>query len=366
MKAGILTCHDVFNPGSSLQALALSHYLAEQNVDAEIIDYKPDYMYRLIDFMKVDSVKWQKSFFHRWAYRIRLLPYRLSLLPKYFRYRTFNWKYLSLTNRQYHTINDLQSICNYDILICGSDQIWASVKNQCGEDPAFYLNFAPNAKKIAYAASFGTACISETGAQCLKEYLPHFHAISVRESTGVEILNNHGFQGQLVLDPVFLKDKIFWESLCIAPNVAPNNYVFVYGYDSCIDLDELGATYASQKGLQIISLKPGSKYSLCGPENFLWLIKNANMVITSSFHATAFSIIFETPFTVVPTGNLELFERILSILELTGLQGRQWKKDCDIDLLLPADYDHCREVLTAAKETSKSFLLGALYGSDNK
>ena len=366
MKAGIITCHDVFNPGSSLQAFALSHFLAEQNVDTEIIDYKPDYMYRLIDFIKVDSIKWQKSFIHRWAYRIRVFPYNFSLLPKYFRYRKFNRKHLPLTHQQYHTLADLQSIGNYDALICGSDQIWASVKNQCGEDPAFYLDFAPNAKKIAYAASFGAAGISKTGSKYLEEYLPAFSAISVREKSGLQILKDHGFSGQLVLDPVFLMGKAFWESFCIAPSNKPDDYVLVYGYDNNVNLAELGTKYAAKKGLQLINLHPGNKFSLCGPETFLWLIKNAKMVITSSFHAVAFSTIFETPFTAIPTGNIELYERVLNILDLTGLQGRQWNKDCDIDLLPAPDFYQSRNMLEKARENSKEFLLGALYGSDNK
>ena len=147
MKVGILTCHDVFNPGSSLQAYALSRYIAEHGAEVHIIDYKPDYMYRLIDLMSVESTKWQKSILHRWAYRIRLFPYKLSLMPKFFRYRMFNRKYLPLTRRQYRTIDDLKKINDYDVLVCGSDQIWASVKNQCGEDPAFYLGFASGPQK---------------------------------------------------------------------------------------------------------------------------------------------------------------------------------------------------------------------------
>lgn len=366
MKVGILTCHDVFNPGSSLQAYALSRYIAEHGAEVQIIDYKPDYMYRLIDLMSVESAKWQKSILHRWAYRIRLLPYRLSLLPKFFRYRRFNRKYLPLTRRQYRTIDDLKQIKDYDALVCGSDQIWASVKNQCGEDPAFYLDFVPGAKKIAYAASFGAATISKKGAQCITEYLPAFSAISVRENSGCHILDKHGFQAQQVLDPVFLMDRSFWESLCVAPDEKLGNFVFVYGYDSSHNLEELGAEYASQRGMRVISLKPGSKFALGGPENFLWLIKNSKMVITSSFHAIAFSMIFETPFSAVQTGNAALFERILSILELTGLQGRLWHQDCDIDHLPPADYDRCRSILASARADSAKFLMGALYGPESK
>ena len=366
MKVGIMTCHDVFNAGSSLQAYALSRYIAEHGAEVQIINYKPEYMYRLIDLLKVESERWQKSILHRWAYRIRLLPYKLSLLPKYCRYRAFNRRYLPLTRRQYHTIEELKKISSFDALVCGSDQIWSSVQNQCGEDPAFYLDFAPNAKKIAYAASFGATTISEQGSRCLADYLPEFSAISVREKSGLHILKTHGFQARQVVDPVFLMDRSFWESHCTAPDRTLCNYVLVYGYDNSIDLGELGAKYAAENGLQLISLMHGNKYALYGPEHFLWLIRNAQMVITSSFHAISFSLIFETPFAAVQTGNKALFERILSILELTGLQGRLWNGECPIDRLSPADYDHCRSALAAAREESRKFLLGALYGSESK
>lgn len=366
MKVGIMTCHDVFNPGSSLQAYALSRYIGQQGAEVQIIDYKPDYMFRLLDFMTVESARWQKSFLHRWAYRIRVLPYKLSLLPRYCSYRTFNRKYLPLTKEQYRTNDDLKQLQGYDALICGSDQIWASVQNGCGEDPAFYLNFAPNAKKIAYAASFGAASISEKGAQCLAKYLPAFSAISVREKSGCQILKEYGFRAQQVLDPVFLMDRSFWESHCVAPGKKPENYVLVYGYDNSVNLEKVGAEYAKKRGLQLVSLGPGSKYNASGPENFLWLIRNAKMIITTSFHATAFSVIFETPFTAVPTGNQALFERVLSILQLLGLQGRLWDKDKNIDDLPVADYTRCREKLASAREDSSKFLIGALYGSEGK
>ena len=81
--AYIITCHDVYNFGASLQAYALQKYLNSVKVDAEIIDYKPDYLYRLIDFMEVDSPKWQKNIVTRNIYRLRMFPVRLSYLNRW-------------------------------------------------------------------------------------------------------------------------------------------------------------------------------------------------------------------------------------------------------------------------------------------
>lgn len=261
MKLGIMTCHDICNYGSSLQAYALSTWLTNEGHVVEIIDYKPEYMYRLVDFMCVDSEKWRGTFLRRWAYRVRVFPYKLSLVPKYIRYMSFNKRYLHLTKNRYRNIEDLKALRGFDAYICGSDQVWGSVKNRCGEDPAFFLGFDNQVKKIAYAASFGAAEISAKGAQCVKEYLPSFSAIGVREKSGVEILREHGLQSKQVIDPVFLLQKEDWVSLARAPKDLPEKYIFVYGYDSAVDMDLIAKRYARHHGWQVINAQKDLRYT---------------------------------------------------------------------------------------------------------
>lgn len=358
MKAGILTCHDVFNYGSSLQALALTEKLRALGADVRIIDYKPDYMYRLLDFMAVDSPKWQSALWRRWAYRLRLLPTHLSRIPKFLRYRRFNRRYLPLTKKRYTRPEELKDLTGFDAFICGSDQIWASVKNKCGEDGAFFLSFADNEKKIAYAASFGAAEISEKGEECVKKYLPGFDAIGVRETSGVEILGKYGISARQVLDPVFLMEREYWDGLAKPPRGVPESYVLSYGYDSAVDLDALAA---QQGGAAVVSLNGGSRFGEYGPEEFLYLIKNARLVVTSSFHAVAFCLLFETPFLAVQTGNAALFERLESILALTGLEDRIWQAGKPLPGTV--DFSWAAERLAKARRESEDFLREALHGS---
>lgn len=357
MKVGIITCHDVCNYGSTLQVYALSHQLEEMGAGVSIIDYKPEYIYRLIDFMSVDSPRWQTSLWRRWAYRLRMLPRRLALLPKYFCYRKFNRKYLNLTKKRYLTEQSLSDLEAFDAFVCGSDQIWSSVRNKCGEDGAFFLSFAKNEKKIAYAASFGAAEISEAGEACVKRYLPSFDAISVREASGVALLKQYAIAAQQVLDPVFLPDKILWEQLARPVKGLPDRYVLTYGYDSCTNLNELAA---EQIDLPVVSLS-SRKFGNYGPEEFLYMIKNAELVVTSSFHAVAFSLIFETPFIAIKTGNAALFERLGSILQLTGLENQIWEKGKTVSQQV--DFTQARKVLAGARENSVRFLKEALYGT---
>lgn len=355
MKVGIITCHDVFNYGSSLQAYALSHQLEEMGAQVQIIDYIPDYIYRLIDFMEVDSPKWQTALWRRWAYRLRLLPVRLSLIPKYLRYRKFNARYLPLTKKKYETEASLHALTDYDAFICGSDQIWSSVKNKCGEDGAFFLSFAKEQKKIAYAASFGAAEISARGEECVKTYLPGFDAIGVREASGVSLLKGYGIAAQQVIDPVFLPERSLWEGMCRRPKGLKEPYILTYGYDSCTDLN---AVASGLEDLPIVSLS-SKAFGGYGPEEFMYMIKNARLVVTSSFHAVAFSLIFETPFVAVRTGNAGLFERLSSILALTGLEERIWEPG---KTLCPkVDFSGARQALAKVRKTSLTFLKEALH-----
>lgn len=359
MKIGTITCHDVFNYGSSLQAYALAAQLEKLGAEVRILDYKPQYCYRLIDFMEVDSPKWQTAAWRRWAYRLRLLPFRLSLLPKYARYRSFNRRYLPLTPKRYKTEQSLFALKGFDAFVCGSDQIWSSVNNQCGEDGAFFLSFAKEEKKIAYAASFGAAEVSAAGADCVQRYLPGFDAISVREASGVSLLERCGIQARQVLDPVFLQQRSEWEQMAKPPKGLPERYVLVYGYDSCTDLNALAAELTQ---LPVVSLN-SKQYGGYGPEEFLYMIRNAQLVVTSSFHAVAFSLIFETPFLAIRTGHGPLFERLNSILQLTGLESRIWEKGKTVSQQV--DFTRARQALAAAREDSVRFLKEALYGTEN-
>lgn len=356
MKIGIITCHDVFNYGSSLQAYALSTYLSGLGGQIEVIDYKPEYLYRLIDFMGVESPKWRSAWWKRWIFRARMFPVHLSRMPKYCRYKRFIRKKLNLTRRHFTTEQDLHQLTGFDAYICGSDQIWGSVKNRCGEDSAFYLSFAGDKKKISYAASFGAAEVSAAGEECIRCYLPSFHAVSVRERSGVMLLEQYGISARQVIDPVFLLEKAEWTRMARKPRGLPERYVLTYGYDSSTDLSALAT---SLTGLPVVSLD-SKRFGQYGPKEFLYMIRNAELVVTSSFHAIAFSLIFETPFVAVQTGNKELFERLESILRLTKLENRIWGMEASMPLQV--DFTWARTVLAQEKEQAKAFLQEALYG----
>lgn len=356
MRIGILTCHDVYNYGATLQAYALYNYLNDEVGQTEIINYKPKYLYRLIDFMEVDAQKWRKNFFTRWCYRIYVFPYNLKMIKKYKKYKKFNRKYLKISSTMLKNNEDIKKTNKYDVCICGSDQIWNSSTYPLGEDPAYFLGFH-NGIKIAYAASFGGKKISSIGKQNITTYLPSFKAISVREKSAVHILNEYGINAVHVVDPVFLLEADKWKELAKMPKRIPDKYILAYGYDNSGEFSEAVKKYSSNTMLPVISNET-KIFRDAGPREFIALIQNATMVITTSFHATAFSIILHTPFIVAKTHNEDLFERIENILEMSGLQNRKYSELIKREnwCFEKIDFDNAHSCLKKYVTQSKKFL----------
>ena len=361
MKVGIITCHDVYNFGSSLQAYALSKMLSDI-CKVEIIDYKPDYLYRLLNFLEVDAAKWQQNVIRRWIYRIYVAPKRLQNLKRYLIFKYFNKYYLPLSKTRYKSFIELTKGAQYDKYICGSDQIWNSDKCPCGEDPAFFLGFT-DAEKIAYAASFGGNIVSERGKENIEKYLPLFTKISVRETSGIDILRKSGIHAEHVLDPVFFLSGDEWRAIAHQISNIPERYVLVYGYDNSDEFRELMKEF---KNHNILHIGEGKLRNI-GPLEFIWLIDHADTVLTTSFHAVAFSIILHTQFVTSLTGNPELYERLESVMKLCGLEERRYSilKKQDNWKQKKIDYRSVDLKLEVPKIKSKDFLFSALGVSND-
>ena len=217
MKICIITCHDVYNFGASLQAYALQHYLEELGHEVEIIDYRPGYLYKKYDWKSFTSKKFDKlnSFFiTRWMFRIAKWSYLRFSLGRKKCFDEFTKNYLKLTDKTYHTFEELKMNppCA-DIIIAGSDQIWNPLFPN-GKDPSYYIDFAlSQTKRVSYAASFSVEYISDADKEFVKGMLAKMNRISVREYQGVDILKSLDIKnGVKVLDPVFLLDRNYWET----------------------------------------------------------------------------------------------------------------------------------------------------------
>ncbi|MCL5127855.1 polysaccharide pyruvyl transferase family protein [Algibacter sp. L4_22] len=304
MNIKTITCHEVYNYGASLQEYALLAYLNKLDHKAETIHYKPAYLCDRYDFWYIANKKYEKFFITKAFYIFIKLPERLQFLKRKKNFDNFSKNHIKTTKKLYKSNDELKTnLPEADIYICGSDQIWNSFF-QNGKDPAFYLNFVPQTKlKISYAASFAIDKLENNIKDFVKSNISNLHHISVRESSGKTILEDLGIKNVTqVLDPVFLLNKKEWSKLEKDLEII-EDYIFVYDFDSNPLIQIMAKKIKKKTGWKIISVNKNIKYSdrnfwHKGPSSFLNLVKNAKFVISNSFHAVAFSIIFEKDFVV--------------------------------------------------------------------
>lgn len=335
-KVEIITLQRVPNYGSVLQAYATQRVIENLGFEAEIINYFPERMHKkaMLRRIKNKNNKFRKSLILRTLARMILLP------SYYIRFKVFNNfvnNNLKMTKKEYQTNDELKkNIPNADVYCTGSDQVWNSAWNE-GIDEALFLDFVPNSRKcIAYSASFGKRELDEWEKCKTKKLLQKYENISLREKSGVEILNKLGIKDSVqVVDPTLLLSGEDWSKIS-SNKFKDEKYILVYNLNRNIKIDSYAKKLSKKTGLKVKYLsyqlhefyKYGKMYCNPSVEDFLALIVNAEVVITDSFHATAFSINFNTDFIIIYPEKFST--RLQSILELTNLQSRVVKDEDDL------------------------------------
>ena len=355
-----ITCHDVYNHGASLQAYALQTYLESIGHTIEIIGYKPDYLSRHYQLWNVDNSVYDKPIIKQ-LYLVAKLPVRLLALKRKRLFDIFTKKYLKLTTKRYHSSEELKrNPPQADVYIAGSDQIWNTLF-QTGRDDAFYLDFAPSsAKRISYAASFATEDVADEYRPFIRKMLQNFDAVSIRERCSLPLLASLGrTDGVAVCDPVFLLTREQWE------NMLPNQqihekYLLVYDTEYSPKVKEIAKRIAKEKKLKIYNVSAfrigyaDKDLWASSPTDFVQLIRDASYVVSNSFHATAFSLIFERDFCVVNRTE-GINERMKSLLEGYHLEERMVSAYAALPLA-SIDYQEVRILLQKDIDYSKDFL----------
>lgn len=311
MKIKTITCHDVYNYGAALQAYALQQYLLSKGHDVEIIDYKPDYLSLQYKFWYVPKNsryygRAMKSNLFRFFLCCYFAPKRYATYRRKRKFDSFKKNNLRCTKRYKNYQQLVDCPPKADAYIAGSDQIWnCNLPN--GKDPSFFLQFGSDEIcRISYAASFSIPEVLDEYKKQIQEWLNSFCAISVRERTGVGILSKLEVDGIEVVDPVFLLSRDDWNVFSETNRIVEEKYILVY--DLYLSDDKLrveAERLSNEYKLLIVSVDAYYKcpyaqknISDAGPKEFVNLIKNAEYVITNSFHALAFSVIFNKPFCV--------------------------------------------------------------------
>lgn len=356
MKICTITCHDVYNVGASLQAYALQAYLQALGHEVRIIDYKPEYLSRHYRLDIVGNPKYDKPFL-RFAYLLAKLPGRLRMLPRKREFDRFKAEHLNLT-RRYSSNAELKAAPpEADVFFAGSDQIWNPLFEN-GKDSAFYLDFVRRGVRASYAASFAVEEFPQELRDKTARYLKKLDYVSVREKSGLSVLNSMGIENaETVLDPVFLIEREQWEAMAEKPARCEKPYLLVYDFDNSAAVRSLAERIAAERGLSIYSIfdLPYAErcFALCGPKQFLGLVQNAAFVLSNSFHATAFSVIFEREFAVVERTE-KINTRMRDFTAMLGLTDHMTTVETDVRF--KTDWTAVRDKLSGEIERSKAFI----------
>lgn len=396
-KVGILTLYyKNRNYGGLLQAYALQKFLKEEGIESEQISFSfvmDDRKKYFRGFWKNSPVKKAKQLYHYLCYKVikvakilLSLPYSKQLQG---RINAFDFFQNQIPHSEciYRTETIKKSIGQYYTYICGSDVIW-----NAGISPEVScLGFVKEQKKIAYAPSIGKADPPNWWLESYGPYLKKLDAISVREDSvrkGIKKMFPE-LTVSTVLDPIFLLSDNLWSRLLDDVEAAnektsskllekvDNGYLFCYLLGSSVVQRE-GITKLAKKWNKNIVTFPFAEdhmFRKCdkifgdekkyeaGPEEFLNLLRHADVVVTDSFHAVAFSLIFHRSFWAVDRKEKEkttgLNGRILNLLSEVGMEDR-YSEDTNIanlSLEKTPDYKQFDMDFNIKREASRRYLL---------
>ncbi len=253
--------------------------------------------------------------------------------------------------------------------IVGSDQVWNPLfwRNIDEYSNAYFLKFADENKRIAYAASFGISELPCKYNDLFKRGLDGIPYISVREQAGAEIVKKlTGREVPVLVDPTLLIDAEEWRALKMQPEwYRGEKYILTYFLGN---VPPMIKKLAKEYDLKIYNLMDKECLDLyvSRVEEFLYLIDNAELVCTDSFHACVFSILFNTPFVVVSRqqkGVADMTSRLDTLMKLFGYQERYVgfeNENIDFTKLLNMDFKHVKDIQRIERKRSLAFLKEAL------
>ncbi len=375
-KIALVTCF-LDNCGACLQAYALADRIEKlSGKQCEIINYTEPtgyFSYGLSDMVKESGAYvalrglLQKSY---------LDGYKTEKVRRS-AFRKFRKQYLPIAQQEFKTYEELEKAdLAYSHYVCGSDQVWnPTFYGKC--NPAYYLKFVPeDVPKTAYAPSIGINDLPDYAKADFKVLLSRFRNISVREDRGVELVKQYaGLDAQWVCDPTMLLTGQQWDKLS-APRLHKKPYIFCYLFGDSPEYKQAVAYLSEKTGLDVVII-PFSKRDLskqyrqilkAGPSEFISLIKNAEYILTDSFHASVFSVLFRKNFFTLlrhKAGEAHgMNSRIFSLLKMLGLESRCVSPDSleSFPITPVEDYEAVYGKLNAVRADSERFLKNALGG----
>ena len=368
MKVSVITLHAVRNYGSALQAYATEVIFRRLGAEVETVDYrrrailhdsllrtvlaKPGVRGKLEALLRVPSAKKADRVFEG-----------------------FLRSHLTLTPRRYTDDADFERWpIDADVYCTGSDQVWNTDWHVEIPRP-FFLSYAPDGRpKIAFSASFGKAELADWEKEPIRALLERYAAISVREKSALTILDGLGIRGaEHILDPTQFLEPAEWDALASRERIVPAPYILVYQLCNNRAFERYAKALSKKKGIRLIRLcnrydqmrKPGRGLVLPEVGDFITLIRDADFVLTDSFHCTSFSILFHKRFaSFLPS---RFGSRVTNVLEMTGLEDRLITDFSDFETMdRPIDYTEADRILDEKRAQGRRFLARAIGAADSE
>lgn len=355
-KVGILTFHDAHNYGASLQAYALKKYISSLDYDVRVINYHHEnlpYGFPKNRPLKENTIE-------------EIERHKYSEEDHYERWEKFESFIEELVDyeKDVHRNENALSKLDIDFWISGSDQIWntdiTGVMNK-----GYFLDFDTKGRKITYAVSMGINKLEERFEDEFKRVLENIDYISVREDTLKDYAKSFTDKEVVrVVDPTLLLKKEDYSDL-VKENKFDEKYLLIYALGPDDRLTEIAKQKAKEKNLKIVELNDFKlkdyhfhQVSNAGPDDFVTLIKNAEVVVTNSYHGTIFSIIFEKEFYTITRMNRN--SRMETLLDILDMRDRLIENVEELSKINGQDYKKGYERLDKEVKLSKEFLNKAL------
>ena len=377
-KVLIITVQKAPNFGACLQAYALWKYVSNLGFECKIIDllrpYHKGFVYTkgfdvfcskerswLLN-LRIEYIRPFKRFIRNIFKKKNEIP-SINIAPKGFSqvlFDDFNNK-IDYT-QTYKSIQELYSNPpKADYYITGSDQLWNPTQPYALEP--YFLTFVKRGKKISYATSIGVSKISNYSKRMYSKWLASYDCISVRESDGVKLLQSlTNKKVTKCCDPTFLLTREHWREIAVSSQIK-HKYIFVFIVGEGEEVYNFADKLSKKLDIPVVTNKKIGTYSFeiydnIGPLEWLALIRDAEIVLTNSFHGCVFSLIMHTPFRVFVTNNRG--SRILDLLEEVGTTSLLCKEET-LDLNIPdMIFDNVDIAIEGMREKSINYLLNSI------
>lgn len=331
MKVGIVSLYGYFNYGNRLQSYAAQQVLRHMGHDTEVI-YIQSNRKRVRELLK--SIYFSKS---------AQLFIRSSLAKKNkFRrqknFEKFNKQFISAKG-----YSSVDKISDADFFVLGSDQVWNPKRYDSVKKELFFLTFTESGKKICLAPSFGVSTLPDEWKSYFAEQLSTFPLLSVREAAGQQIIKElTGRDAEVLIDPTMMLDAAEWATIAQRPEGVDLKEKYVLNYfigDLPLKAADKNDHFSNEYNYKVCDLLDPVSTGLytSGPSEFLYLIQNADLIQTDSFHACVFSFLFGKPFLLYPREGKDpdMLSRLEALFSTFNLERK------NVDSGLPNDDFEC-------------------------